>query len=93
MNVVVPSVSLSLVLFWKENRLRVLENKVLKIIFGTKAGEMKQAGIPATLVDLCLEEICLSLTWKNKYHGSFFFFFCMAFLSSGRCEGCTVMNP
>jgi hypothetical protein len=32
----------------------VLENKVLKIIFGTKAGEMEQAGIPATLVDLCL---------------------------------------
>ena len=73
MNVVVPSVSLSLVLFWKENRLKVLENKVLKIIFGTKAGEVKQAGIPATLVDLCLEGICLSLTWKTKYPGRFFF--------------------
>jgi hypothetical protein len=74
MNVVVPSVSLSLVLFWKENRLSVLENKVLKIIFGTKAGEMKQAGIPATLVDLCLEGIFLSLTGKTKYPVFFFIY-------------------
>jgi hypothetical protein len=35
----------------------VFEHTVLKILFGTKAAGMDQAGIPATLADLCWEGV------------------------------------
>jgi hypothetical protein len=62
---------------------------------------MEQAGIPATLVDLSLEGVWfeshleeqISLQGFFFYFYFYFYFYFMVLLLSGRCEGCTVMNP
>jgi hypothetical protein len=51
----------------------VFEQKVLKILFGTKAGEIEQTGIPATLVDLCWEGVWFESHLEDQISWQFFF--------------------
>jgi hypothetical protein len=64
--------SITPVLFWKENGLKVFEHKVLKILFGTKAGEIEQTGIPATFVDLCWEGVWFESHLEDQISWQFF---------------------
>jgi len=62
----------------------VLENKVLKIIFGTKAGEMQQSGIPATLVDLCWEGVWFESHLEDQISWQFLFIWFSCLLADVR---------
>jgi len=54
-------------------------HKVLKILFGTKAGEIEQTGIPTTLVDLCWEGVWFKSHLEDQISWQFFFFFLIWF--------------
>jgi hypothetical protein len=79
----------------EENGLRVLENKLLKIICGNKAGDKEQAGIPLSVVDLCAEGVRFESQLEEQIFKLFFliYVFFIVFLCSRRCGGSMVMNP
>jgi hypothetical protein len=58
----------------EENRLRLVENKILKIIFLNKAGDKEQASIPSSLVDLCLEGVRFESQLEDQIFGQFFLY-------------------